>query len=492
MPVLRHTLAATRAAAPGMLDSAIVVAYDAQTCRAVDDEKEGSALFGLPCYHNATWLAAVQKVTRSLPAHRGSLHDVMVGRLGTTLAALCQGASVYVTDADVAFLQDPVALIPTAVDLMMTSDNVTATPDADPYHVHVIANQPHAALSLSNGVVFMRATHRLIRFYAYFAEFCLSALKEGFFTVNFADFIRSHRLRMYTVQELMSAQINRATAMAAAAAAPLEAVAGGHHRMQFNRTDLEEMSALPSVAAQLLAHGATFACTDCYFATTVVCPHALVVNGTDVDANELSQCHPTGVATKQRGGVPIVQTAFPLHVGLFPPARWASCARKDPAATSTYRLAIDTLRKRIYDAAAGGVGVGAANTTANTTSSSAAGGGGGGGSGPPLLAFHANCGSTAADKEKALKAAGLAAWPPLTPPEPSSSAYEGHKGHESAYPRAFMKRDVPSGSGGSGGIGGGEQGSGSVAKRVVAALVGLGEDLVRAVRARFRQAAGRR
>ena len=90
LPVLRHTLAATRAAAPGMLDSAIVVAYDAQTCRAVDDEKEGSALFGLPCYHNATWLAAVQKVTRSLPAHRGSLHDVMVGRLGTTLAALCQ------------------------------------------------------------------------------------------------------------------------------------------------------------------------------------------------------------------------------------------------------------------------------------------------------------------------------------------------------------------------------------------------------------------
>ena len=94
LPILRNTLTIMRELAPIMRDSVIIVAYDVDTCRTiaqVDSKNPYSGLYGLPCYYDVNWLAAIRNVTQNLPASAAGTasNEAMVGQLVSSPSDPC-------------------------------------------------------------------------------------------------------------------------------------------------------------------------------------------------------------------------------------------------------------------------------------------------------------------------------------------------------------------------------------------------------------------
>lgn len=170
------------------------VAYDSETCAHLSS-------WGISCYYNADWVEALRSAYVHFTNNRRSfneMHAVMMGRMVTSMAMLCAGINVFLTDTDLVFFRNPLDYAFRAVDIMVTATPIDA--ENSRWGGKFFTSQPAQYFTLNNGVVFFRSSSRMCNFLVSLAASSANSLRsgpdweKGFLQTTFNGLMNDHKL----------------------------------------------------------------------------------------------------------------------------------------------------------------------------------------------------------------------------------------------------------------------------------------------------------
>jgi len=145
------------------------IGYDKHSCRNLTSA-------GISCYYNATWQDRLASKFKEQSRHLAQpLHQVMMGRMMTTVVTLCEGHNVFLSDTDVVFYRDPIQYTFRQTDMMIAATRIK--PELKRWGGTFFSELPGQFFTLNNGVVFYRSNPLMQNFTMSLVEACLKSLK---------------------------------------------------------------------------------------------------------------------------------------------------------------------------------------------------------------------------------------------------------------------------------------------------------------------------
>ena len=167
--LLLNEVVALRKTGSGMANHVYAIGYDKHSCGNLTSA-------GVACYYNSTWQDRLASKFKEQSRHLAQpLHMVMMGRMMTSVAALCEGHNVFLSDTDVVFYRDPIQYTFRETDMMIAATRVK--PELKKWGGTFFTDHPDQYFTLNNGVVFYRSNPIMQHFVISLAEACLKSLK---------------------------------------------------------------------------------------------------------------------------------------------------------------------------------------------------------------------------------------------------------------------------------------------------------------------------
>jgi len=198
--LLLNQIVALRKTGSDLANHVYATAYDDSTC-----DRLRSA--GLSCYYNAGWqerLFAKYKEQTLQDAHQ--IHVVMMGRMMTTVVALCEGHNVHLTDTDVVYYRDPMDYPFHEAGIMITATKIPA--QFINWGGRFFPDQPNDVFTLNNGVVFYRSTPIVKSFSLTLVINSVRKLKfapdpqQGFMQIAFNELMSTNKLVLHPTSKI--------------------------------------------------------------------------------------------------------------------------------------------------------------------------------------------------------------------------------------------------------------------------------------------------
>ena len=171
MDLLLNQIVGLRKSGSRLADNVYGIAYDKDTCDTLISH-------GVSCYFSAIWTSQLNSVYMA-QTRRGAkfLHTVMMGRMMTTAAALCEGHNVFLSDTDVVFYRDPLQYAFHQADIMITGTRID--PSITGWGDAFFTDRPDQIITLNNGVVFYRSNPVTKNFALTLIAHCVNNLKRN-------------------------------------------------------------------------------------------------------------------------------------------------------------------------------------------------------------------------------------------------------------------------------------------------------------------------
>lgn len=172
-----------------------VVAYEAGVCEIMSIFVSGG------CFFDREWsekLVAFYKSSPGADSHFDHNYRVMLGRMMTTVVALCSGYNVFLSDSDIVYYWDPIDYVFHNADIMITATFIHN--NGNHWGDFYFTDQPNSYATLNNGVVFFKSTEVVRNLHITMATEGIRGMlatgdrSQGFLQVIFNEHMVAHNM----------------------------------------------------------------------------------------------------------------------------------------------------------------------------------------------------------------------------------------------------------------------------------------------------------